>query len=514
MTIISVVWVPLFPIDQTRYISVAWEMYLNHNYLVPHLNGSAYPDKPPMLFWLINLIWSFFGHSNILTRMIIPFFSLLNLGVVCLLHREIYPSKNILTPLILFSFAGWLTYSSLTMFDLLLTLFIQLAMWMSFQYFATHKKRWTILTGICIGLALLTKGPVAWVFMIGFFICLKLFKLKEEKTANAIRFFLITILISIGIILLWAIPAAIVGGEHYADAIFWKQSAGRIAHSFAHQRPFYWYLLVLPGLLFPFVFFKSFWLNKPWKIKHPSDLFCLTLIGITVFVFSCFSGKQIHYLFPIFPIIAIWLSEQLEAPKQAIEPITIITFAITIIAILTSFLWGGYLLPQIKFSIGNNLLIVIVLSLLLWLFIFNKQPLYTYKLNLVSLPICFAGALIAFSPILYKFYDVTPEAKIIAKLQSRQKTISYVGKYPDTFAFLGRLKKPIVVKNNSKKTLNHYLQSNPGYTVWISNDDVPHLKEQATYASRYRGKWLYILQNQLLYKYLKQQDHGHHKELS
>ncbi len=32
---------PLFPIDETRYAAVAWEMWLRDDFLVPHLNGEA-----------------------------------------------------------------------------------------------------------------------------------------------------------------------------------------------------------------------------------------------------------------------------------------------------------------------------------------------------------------------------------------------------------------------------------------------------------------------------------------
>jgi 4-amino-4-deoxy-L-arabinose transferase-like glycosyltransferase len=52
---------PLLPVDETRYLSVAWEMWLRHDWLVPHLNGSPYPDKPPLLFWGILLGWRVFG---------------------------------------------------------------------------------------------------------------------------------------------------------------------------------------------------------------------------------------------------------------------------------------------------------------------------------------------------------------------------------------------------------------------------------------------------------------------
>lgn len=44
-------WAP----DEPRYAQVAREMLENKNFILPHLNGEVYPDKPPLLFWLIDL---------------------------------------------------------------------------------------------------------------------------------------------------------------------------------------------------------------------------------------------------------------------------------------------------------------------------------------------------------------------------------------------------------------------------------------------------------------------------
>ena len=56
---------PLLPVDETRYLSVSWEMFLRQNFLVPTLNFEPYFQKPPLLFWLIDLAWSVFGVSRI-----------------------------------------------------------------------------------------------------------------------------------------------------------------------------------------------------------------------------------------------------------------------------------------------------------------------------------------------------------------------------------------------------------------------------------------------------------------
>ena len=44
------------------------------------------------------------------------------------------------------------------------------------------------------------------------------------------------------IALAWALPAAGAGGEMYAQAILWGQTADRVVNSFAHAQPWWWYL--------------------------------------------------------------------------------------------------------------------------------------------------------------------------------------------------------------------------------------------------------------------------------
>ena len=41
---------PLLPVDETRYLTVAWEMWTSGSYIVPHLNGEPFSHKPPLLF--------------------------------------------------------------------------------------------------------------------------------------------------------------------------------------------------------------------------------------------------------------------------------------------------------------------------------------------------------------------------------------------------------------------------------------------------------------------------------
>lgn len=63
---------PILPVDETRYLTVAWEMWRTGDWRVPHLNGVPYDHKPPLLFWLIQAGWWMGGVSEAWPRLIGP----------------------------------------------------------------------------------------------------------------------------------------------------------------------------------------------------------------------------------------------------------------------------------------------------------------------------------------------------------------------------------------------------------------------------------------------------------
>ena len=63
---------PLLPIDETRYLSVAWEMWLSGDPVHLTKNGQMYTHKTPLLFVLINLVWLITGVSEFAARMVGP----------------------------------------------------------------------------------------------------------------------------------------------------------------------------------------------------------------------------------------------------------------------------------------------------------------------------------------------------------------------------------------------------------------------------------------------------------
>ena len=121
---------PLLPIDETRYASVAWEMWRSGQYLVPHLNGAPYSDKPPLLFWLILAGWRLVGPVELWVRLIGPACGVASLALTAVLAKRLWPERGSVSqvaPIILAATLVWLVYSTLLLFDTVLTVCVLVA---------------------------------------------------------------------------------------------------------------------------------------------------------------------------------------------------------------------------------------------------------------------------------------------------------------------------------------------------------------------------------------------------
>jgi 4-amino-4-deoxy-L-arabinose transferase-like glycosyltransferase len=85
---------PLLPVNETRYVGVAWEMWLRGDFLVPYLNGEPYSHKPPLLFWLIQAGWAVFGVNEWWPRLVAPLVSLLVMALAVHLARLLWPGDR------------------------------------------------------------------------------------------------------------------------------------------------------------------------------------------------------------------------------------------------------------------------------------------------------------------------------------------------------------------------------------------------------------------------------------
>ncbi|MBI3156634.1 MAG: glycosyltransferase family 39 protein, partial [Burkholderiales bacterium] len=156
----------LAPIDETRYVAVAWNMWQRGDFVLPWLAGAPYSHKPPLLFWLMHAGWAVFGVVEWWPRLISPLASLAALALAWRLARQLWPDDAgapVRAGVILFASALWLLMSTATMFDLLLCVFVLLGvggLWSAAAAAPGARRRGWALVALAIGGGLLTKGPI------------------------------------------------------------------------------------------------------------------------------------------------------------------------------------------------------------------------------------------------------------------------------------------------------------------------------------------------------------------
>jgi 4-amino-4-deoxy-L-arabinose transferase-like glycosyltransferase len=469
--ILTIYFRPLLPVDETRYMSVAWEMFNSNSYIVPVLNSHPYHHKPPLLFWITIGIWKIFGIGEA-ARIINSFFGCGVVLISSLIYKELWKENSSLLALIVGSGFLFFVFSALYNFDVMLAFWSLLAILFFAKALDANNMRHFVFAGISVGFGILAKGPVVLIHTLVFGAILPFVWKREKK--RWFKGILASVLIGATIALLWALPAAIIGGEEYAKAIFWKQSAGRIASSFAHKKPFWWYFPMLFVLFSPYILHKEFLKNFFKNMKDKSFLWLVFGILITVFIFSFISGKQIQYLLPEGIIFSVLVARVLEKSQKEFNNDWMWAIYMGFgIAFLTASLW---ILFKKKPDIESNYILLMGLVFLamgfaLKTFSYPNKEITIYSILFATF-LFYITVLIGLKDV-WSRYDLKSPSNMIAKFQEENKTIAVIGKYYGEFHFLGRLKKPIKVLPYEKKAQLDFFKKHPEAIIVLRQKNIP-----------------------------------------
>jgi len=440
-------------IDETRYLTVAWEMFSGGDWLVPHLNGDYYTHKPPLLFWLIDAGWRIFGVNAWWPRLVPHLAVVAAWLVLWRLARRLWPQIEDVPPFAVIFAGGTLVWSltgSMIMFDMLLTLWVLVGM-LGLARAGHGERRGWLLFGAGLGLGILTKGPVAVLHLL---LPALLGPWWSPGARQAPRTWYIGLLAGFAlgalIALAWVVPAALSGGAEYREMILWKQTADRVTSSFAHRHPFWWYLPVLPLLCLPWVLWRPVW-DARRNLAGPADpgiRFCMAW-AIPVFLAFCIvSGKQPQYLLPLVPALAL-IAARAVAPGYAMS-----YRAGRAVALLPWLALGGTMAAALvlkgDWHAGwlediHPAWPVAVLAVLAWAILPFRVSLLEGAARLqvavaLSLALVAAGLL---GSAAGRPYAVDGAAREVGALQAGGHTVGYWGNYHGQFGFAGRLRQPV-----------------------------------------------------------------------
>lgn len=310
---------PAIPLDETRYLAVAWEMWWTDEFLLPALNGVPYPDKPPLLFWLMHAGWSVLGVNDWWPRLLPALFFSASLA---LLPRTAVafglPARaGTAAGFLLLACLVPLLFSQQLMFDYVLLPFLLLALERSATAVRTGSYRDLLLAGVAIGLGGLSKGPIMLVYYLPVaIVALPLLAPQARRWPDARLLGRLGLVLLAGIAVagLWLAALAWQGRLGFLQVAVLDQAADRLAGEIGHGRPLWWYLPVLPLFILPgmlsFSLLRAF--GRAWQAAMPRRLLYAALL--ILLALSLIGGKQPHYLLPWLPLVLLAGAAELDFP--------------------------------------------------------------------------------------------------------------------------------------------------------------------------------------------------------
>ena len=492
------------PYDETRYISIAWEMWQGKNFLIPHINGNIYADKPPLLFWLINAGWYLTGVNDWWPRAISFIFAFINIYLTRHIALQLWPEikefkKTI--PIILISMPVWIYYSIPLMFDMLQVCLVLTAISGLLQF---HKNLFYGITllGTAIGMSILLKGPVIFIYLLPLAVTLPLWnRIYPYSYGKLLLQIVASLLLCSVIVFAWIIPVIHTLGLDPVGNIFWHQTTDRIMHATSHSNPFWWYLYFLPLLLFPWFYSSGFNPKTLVKIRQisPQIIFCLTWLLAPFILFSLIDAKQLHYLLPLVPALAILIAYKLSQCEKT----GVINFRLAgIIYISIGLLFLIYKLINVYLQndfwisgISSMWALIAVIGGMLLFFDYKTDNVHPALLpGITSLVITFSLYIcILLAPRPYTNLDKM--GHILAQFQKNNFPIANIGTHREQFEFVGRLKRPLD-KVNAVDIEQWAINHPEGYLVAkIRESDNPDTKLNIIYEQPYRFRHKLILFN-------------------
>ena len=130
--------IPLFDRDEPRFAEAAREMLRSGNFIVPRFDGVLRPDKPPVIYWLMDMAYRIFGVNGMAARLPSAVFAILTLLTTYWMAGERFGRiTGLLSSLILGTAVLFVVESRLATADSVLIFFTTMAMlvaWRAWDY--------------------------------------------------------------------------------------------------------------------------------------------------------------------------------------------------------------------------------------------------------------------------------------------------------------------------------------------------------------------------------------------
>lgn len=305
--------------DEIRHADVYNNVVNAGNWLILHLNGLPYPDKPALYFWFLALVDAIpFVDQPIVFMLGTAISALFTLWGTYALARITGNDRKVsfaagLILLSTFYYVGVIHYARMDLLFTAVILASHICMYQGWRQ--ENASLWRIAAFTLAAIATLIKGPIGLALPIitAFFFIVWQGKWRRLNARDgAFGFGLMLVILLAWVTAIWA-----VNGNDYLRTIFNDQIVKRAVDTWHHKQAWWHYFATFPAAWLPWtllIFFLPWgrWLRNPIapiiESRHAEryGTSYLWIASITGLIFlSCLSGKIVIYLLPLFPMLAI-----------------------------------------------------------------------------------------------------------------------------------------------------------------------------------------------------------------
>jgi len=319
-----------FDPEEGRHVSIPVAMLRTGDFVVPHLQGFPYLEKPPLTYWMTAASFGLFGRNEMAGRLPVAIMGYAGtLAIFWLAWRRLGPRVAWIAAMLMALTPPWFAGARYLTTDMILAGWMTVALTAFFLAASTGRRSLYWVFYIAVALATLSKGIIGFVLpgmIVGLFVALT----GRWRILRNMHLIPGTILFA-AIVLPWFFLVQARLPDFFRFFIFDQHISRYTATHAEHSKPF-WYFAPLMALgFFPWTVYLPFLRNwkrldgdvptanalsrvsrwAPLAGVRPLHLFLLIWFGVIFLFFSASKGKLPAYVLPAYPPLTILVAELL-----------------------------------------------------------------------------------------------------------------------------------------------------------------------------------------------------------
>lgn len=345
--------VPLLSHNEARRLVVLRELLASGDWLVPTKNSQIYLQKPPLFTWF-GAVFGLLANSSAEWVLRLPS-ALSGLGATWLLFfrlkQRVGRWEALIGSAILVTSYFFSSKARVAELNMLLTMCVFAAVVCFYDYICDGRRKYLYLAYGALGLAFMTKGPVALLFFVLPVLVFGILE-KDRRVLKGLidgRGWLLFALIGLP----WYLFVTLRLQGLPLLAVIRSEVSSKVAEEAHRPEPLYYYVRHLLGAFAPWVLlicYRPLRTLKYMAATKPGRFFGLAAL-VPLLIFSLFDYKRDKYILPMYPALAVclgmvaahWRSEMCARGRRWISPLMVWGSAVLMVLLVVFY---GFFEPR------------------------------------------------------------------------------------------------------------------------------------------------------------------------